>query len=87
MAVDIWGYGYMGNFWLRSPNNDNNANVGIPGGGNDNNDNVNTPNNAVRPDLPELPETRRQAPAVRAQGKGAISPSSAERPRTNTCRW
>lgn len=52
MAVDIWGYGYMGNFWLRSPNNDNNANVGIPGGGNDNNDNVNNPNNAVRPDLP-----------------------------------
>ena len=33
MAVDIWGYGYMGNFWLRSPFIDYFASVGFPGGG------------------------------------------------------
>ena len=52
---EIWGYGYKGNFWLRSPNdsNDDNAFVGVPGGGNDNNDNVDNDNVAVRPDLPQ----------------------------------
>ncbi len=55
----MWVCGYInGNFWLRSPgNNDNNAaNVNNDGNVNANGNNVNNDNIGVRPDLLSWPE-------------------------------
>jgi hypothetical protein len=58
----------VGVWWLRSPgNNDNNAaDVNDDGNVNSNGNNVNNGSLAVRPDLPQLPETRLYAEAVSA---------------------
>ena len=58
-------------WWLRSPysNNGNKARQGNNSGGNMNNNNVNNENDAVRPDLPQKPETSAYVCAVRAGAK------------------
>lgn len=55
----IWGYGCKrDNWWLRSPNNTDNVNVGETSGNNNGNNNTVSSSLPVRPDLPQLPETR-----------------------------
>ena len=57
-------------WWLRSPGNNGNnaANVNNDGEVNDNGNNVNN-TLAIRPDWPQLPETRLHGEAVRALGQ------------------